>query len=261
MEKPRIILITRTWNDEKIKDFLEKIINDLYKVIVLVNCEKEPPNYTENLLKKLKPEVFDKIAIIPVKPWGEASGALNVGLTRVFEYKPDQILIASKEVMLSADEINNMSQKLLDDNTRLVVGYALKACSEKGENFDDLSRAEKGHYQESSSLVLKTPWNTCAIWNTDLFRKHVRSFNIICDSPWYLDEVKGKLQGMEDALAMALAVKENKNLKIGLFRCPLNWLVRDKEKHKEKMIRKVDVYDKYSKMFDLPNLENNLESF
>ena len=261
MEKPRIVLITRTWDDKKIKDFLEEIINDLYKVIVLVNCEKEYPNYTENLLKKFKPEVFDKLDIIPVKPWGEASGALNIGLTRAFEYKPDQILIVSKEVRLSADEINNMSQKLLDDDTRLVVGYALKAYSEKGENFDDLSGTEKGHYRESSSFVFKTPWNTCAVWNADLFRKYVRSFNIICDSSWYLDEAKGELQGMEDALAMALAVKEKKFFKIGLFWQPLNWRVKDKKKHKEKMIRKVNVYKKYSEMFDLPNLEGNLENF
>ena len=253
----KIILITRTWKNKKIKDFIERIYKKLYKIIVLVNCEEELNHYTQTLLRGCKDEVFNKIKIIHAKPWGEASGALNIGLAKAFNSKEEeleQILIASPEVELYEDNITKMSNVLSSNKKMLVVGYALSA------HLENLEEWQKGHsLKEDESDALKVPWNTCAMWDADLFLKNIGTFNIICDCPEFLREKEGiKLQGMEDALAIALAIKNNPELKVGLIKDFLKWHVDPKKikKHIEKMKRKCLVYERYKEIFGgLPALE------
>ena len=134
--KSNIILLTRTWDSgkigedrERIKKFIEEISESkgLDKIIVLVNFEEEKDYYTQNLLSRLKEEHFQKVEIFYVKPWGAASGALNIGLARAFEYNPQKIMIVSKEVEISKDDVKKMSQEI-DSRKKdlLVVGFQLK---------------------------------------------------------------------------------------------------------------------------------------
>lgn len=246
----KIILITRTWNKKEIKEFIEKIHTKLYKIIVLVNSEKESDYYTQTLLSRCNNACYDKLEIIHVKPWGVASGAFNIGLTRAFNCKPDYILIASPEVRLKEDHVKKMSDILTGEPNMLVIGYALKA------NLKKLTNIERGHsFKKNTSDALRVPWNTCAMWKADLFLKYVGTFHIICDCSKYLGkDRKIELRGMEDALAIALAQKKDSTIKIGLIKDHLEWIVK-KEKiteHKKKMIRKRLVYQKYKQIFKLP---------
>ncbi|MBZ9572082.1 hypothetical protein KJA15_02025 [Patescibacteria group bacterium] len=271
MVDKNVILITRTWCSEKtvkkeynkdIKKFIENIHGELSRIIVLVNFEEETDYYTQTLLRGFDDIIFNKIEIYHVKPWGVASGALNIGLTKAFNHKekPDHILIASSEVSLDESNVKIMSQELSKNSNMLVVGYALKAYTDDNYKFKG---CEKGHILENNYEVYKTPWNTCAMWDAELFRKYVGAFNVICDCPKYLGKKKIKLngkeekielRGIEDALAMTSAQKVDSNLKIGIIKKALPWKVK-KEKikdHKIKMKRKCAVYEKYKKIFDIP---------
>lgn len=259
MEKKEIVLITRTWCGEKsdsdkkkydkdIKNFIKEIHEEFNKIVVLINVEKETNNHTRNLLKKFNKEIAKKLEIIDVKPWGIASGALNIGLNKVFTEgkKPGQILIASKEVDINKNHIQKMS-KYLKKSNMLVVGLALKA------KLDGLLELEEGHsYDFYISDALRVPWNTCAMWDADLFYKNVKSFLNICDYPDILGVKNNiKLQGMEDALAIALTIRNNPKLKVGLIHEDnnRNWDVKNKRDHIEKMRRKSLVYEKYEEIF------------
>ena len=240
-KKKKLVLIIRTYKNKKIKDFIERILkNDtmelIDKIIILVNYEAETDYYTQTLLSTCNFKIFNKLKIIHIKPWGLASGALNIGLKEAFEMGPDHILIISPEVEINNDQIKKMSDVLTQKKNMLVVGYALKG----------------GHDLSNASNALKTPWNTCAMWNTDLFIKNVGSFNIVCDCPIYLGEKNGiSLHGMEDALAISLANRTDSSLEIGLIKEPLNWGVDPARitQHIEKMKRKPLVYERYQEIF------------
>lgn len=255
-KKKKIVLITRTWSDAKIINFIKKIIISLDRIIILINSKKEKYGFTENLLiKSFKKEELIKIDIINIEPWIDPSGTLNIGLEKAFEYRPTQIMVASKEVDIEEVHIDRMSKELLKNKNLLVVGYCLQT------NLKELKKEEeKGHYLKSNSWALKTPWNTCAIWDNKLFQKYVGYFNPICDYSKYLDPKTEKLKGMEDTLAIALAIKKNKSLKFGLIKSIRPWNVNANKikKHIEKMQRKTKVYKKYCEIFSLPNLSKSL---
>jgi len=253
MTKKEIVLITRTWCNIKIKQFIEGIHEELSRIIILVNIDEENKNdcniKTRDLLTNWDAKIEKKLKIIDVKPWGDASGALNVGLNTAFTEgkKPEKILIASKEVDFKKDHIKKMSTILNNNQNLLVVGLALKA------NLNDLLELEKGHSSDFYiSDALRVPWNTCAMWDADLFFNNIKSFQNICDYPEILGVKNNiKLQGMEDALAIALAIRNNPKLKVGLIHedNTSNWNINNKRKHIEKMRRKSLVYEKYEEIF------------
>jgi len=256
MTKKNIVLITRTYNNKKIKLFIERIYTELSRIIVLVNYEKELDHYTQNLLSKCHIEIFNKLEIIHVRPWGIASGALNIGLTKAFNHneKPTQILIASPEVIVNKINVEKMSEILSNDPDMLVVGYALKAFTDDNYNF----KRYGGHGLTSIYDVYKAPWNTCAMWDAELFREYIGAFNVICDCSNYLTKKDGKeLRGMEDVLAMALAKKHRYKFNIGIIKNHLDWYI-NKERikaHEEKMKRKRLVCKEYDSIFNgLPSL-------
>jgi len=263
----KIVLITRTWcgknanknnYDKDLNFFIKKIHRELDRIIVLINIKEETNNHTRNLLKKSYKNIANRFEIVDVKPWGDASGAFNIGLTKAFnhEEKPDQILIASPEVNLDKNNIKTMSQELIKNPNMLVVGYTLEAYTDNDYQFKG---CEKGHNLVSRYEVYKTPWNTCAMWDAKKFSKYVGTFNILCDCPKYLGTVKSiPLQGMEDTLAMALAQKNCSNLEIGIIKKPLPWKVKKEriEKHINKMKRKQLVYKEYQKIFKLNSINN-----
>jgi len=252
MENKKIILITRAYDNLKIKRFIERFYKDdkkvFEKIIVLVDVShKKEPYYTQAVLSRIEnKDILDILEILHVQPYGIASGALNIGLTKAFdtENKPDYILIASPEVELEKKHVDEMSKILSKNEKLLVVGYALKAFG-------------KGHIKtKNGSNALKVPWNTCAMWNAELFYKNVGAFNIICDCSNFLgkDEHKKALHGMEDALAIALAKIKNPSLKIKLLwenNPKWNVDISEKEEQTDKMERKSKVYKKYIKLFEI----------
>ncbi|MCJ7570734.1 MAG: hypothetical protein MUO82_02495 [Candidatus Thermoplasmatota archaeon] len=146
----------------------------------MVNFEKETNHYTQTLLSRCKEDIFEKLEIIHVKPWGVASGALNIGFNEAFtnNKKPDQILIASKEVEFNKSHIKKMSEILNNNVNMLVVGLALRA------KLENLSEFETGHsFEYYVSDALRVPWNTCAMWDSKLFLENVKSFLNVCDYP------------------------------------------------------------------------------
>jgi len=253
----KIFLISRSWKNKKIKLLIEEIHKELVKIIILVNFEEELDNSTENLLKKCKNEILKKIEIVYVKPWGDASGALNIGLNKVFTNKdePDYILIASPEVDLKKDDVEKMCNILSNNPNMLVVGFALRTDID-----ENLEIWERGHsFDRLKSNALRIPWNTCAMWNANLFFNNVKAFLNICDYPEILGKQSGiELQGMEDALAIAIAKKNNPKLEVGLIKTYLKWNIDKKNisNHKVKMKRKSLVYKRYENIFDgFPSLD------
>ena len=166
-------------------------------------------------------------------------------------------MIASPEVELNDDHVKKMSDVLTKNPKMLVIGYALEA------ELDDPEKWMKGHDIENKSDAYKVPWNTCAMWNADLFLKYVGDFHIICDCSEFLGFKEGiKLRGMEDALAIALAQQKNFKIKAGLIKNPLPWDVniQKSKDHIEKMKRKGLVYEKYKTIFGIFN-PLNIEYF
>jgi len=266
----KIVLITRTWNDFKIKDFVRELPICLDRIIVLVNSEREKHNYTQSLLFKLEDKILKKLDILYVEPWNDPSGVLNIGIEKAFEYKADQIIIISKEIKISKEEIKKMSKEIALNEKMLVVGCDIKAPN---ENF---KKEYRGHCKDCGSDVLRVPWNTCAMWNAKLFLENVGAFHPVCDCTGYLGEavltekqkkLVGKeeigLKGMEDALSMALAIRRNPKLRLGMFwlERPLEWEVKKEKEHIEKMIRKLLVFKKYHEIFDsLPKLGDHIDN-
>jgi hypothetical protein len=158
MVKKNIVLITRTWFETKgcengktkekreevykknLTDFFNNISDCLDSIIILINKNREKNNHTEKLLETIN-SIKRKYCHIDVKPWGDASGALNIGLNKLFtKYNyTDYILIASKEVDFSNSNIQLMLNILNKESKMLVVGYALKA------NLPNLNNLEEGH--------------------------------------------------------------------------------------------------------------------
>jgi hypothetical protein len=63
---------------------------------------------------------------------------------------------------------------------------------------------------------------------------------------------------MEDTLAIALAIKENTDLRFKLLSPGRRWIIKNEHDHKIKMNRKVQVYKAYEDFFNLPDLKNNV---
>jgi len=232
--KKDIILITRNFNRPKVRELIDGIHSEVDSIIVLVNLEKEQDHYTQTLLSTLDYEIYNKIDIIHVKPWGDASGALNIGLMKAFnkKQKPKYILITSPEVKIEPKHVKKMKKELSTNGDLLVVGYALEAHG-------------TGHDNKNKCFALKSPWNTCAMWNANLFLKYVGAFNIICDCPNFMGN---KLQGMEDALAIKLAQIKNQKLIYKLISVDKpEWDVEEseKEQHCAKITRKSNVFAWY----------------
>ena len=149
-------------------------------------------------------------------------------------------LIVSKEVELTAENIDTLIEKISPDNTTLVVGFDLQ------DNV--LTNEEYEIFCNGNGIAYQVPWNTCAIWNYDLFIKYVGEFDNICYNNQF-DKLKVKIkdkieeteyEGMEDGLAILKAVNENDNLKFFRLEDKLPWNISNNsiKRHKQKMARK-----------------------
>lgn len=158
--------------------------------------------------------------------------------------KPEKnyFIVASKEVELQPKNIDVLIKNIDSNKNILVVGYKLK------DNI--LSDKEYNTFSNQNGIAYQVPWNTCAIWNYNLFIKYIEKFDEICSDNQrggLLVKVNGcivetEYEGMEDGLAILKALNKNKDLKFILLEDELFWNIRGDElrilKHKLKMARK-----------------------
>ena len=162
------------------------------------------------------------------------------------------LLTFSKGVELQEENINEMLMEIENEDKTIVAGYRLvdNILSEK-----EYKQFANGDKNDNYGIAYQVPWNTCALWSKEFVygnkgRKLI--FDEICEDNQlghlYVKMngvlVETEFKGMEDGLAIAALVSNNKNLnlKFKLIDERLPWRV-DKDfeavlNHKIKMARK-----------------------
>ena len=164
------------------------------------------------------------------------------------------LLTFSKEVELREENIERMIKEIEKKEELkeelIVVGYRLidNVLSE-----EECGQFANGNKNNNYGIAYQIPWNTCALWNKEfVYGENERRliFDEICEKNQlgYLDVrvngvlVKTEFEGMEDGLAIAALVSNNKDLKFKLIDKRLPWRIIEncerRMKHKIKMARK-----------------------
>lgn len=222
-------------------------------------------NFEDKIIKPVK----NSIPIIVVKDKDDdptSPISLNTVLERIRKknQKLDGFLICSQEVELTKDHMKALISQLEKYQKRLlVVGYRFKI------NNDFLDNELQNYYTNKNLIAYKVPWNTCALWNYELFDRYVIKFDEITNRNFFnpvcvsIDGVcsQTKHRGMEDGLAIAQAVSQERGLKYKLIKrinLPL-WKVKSdkKQDHKEKLARKDTVLRNFMAVrnYSVRNLE------
>jgi len=105
----------------------------------------------------------------PVQP-----SSLNVALRELPHQEKFFFLIASREVQLTADYISKLQKILLDDPTLLVAGCTFRVVVEGDGELSTQLDNELQTYYKQQGVAYVVPWNTCAMWNYELFKKKRR---------------------------------------------------------------------------------------
>lgn len=253
-----IALITRIkeLNEEqvpKLISWLEPFQKLATKIYII--CDE----LSESKLSSLK---NDKIELIVCKgdPTGPTSP--NLAIEKLSEGKIDAFMIVSKEVNISNADIELLRTTIQSDSNLLATGYRFKIKLKDEETIDGpvvtKLNNELNDYYDDVFIAYKVPWNTCVIWNSELFKKHVgkfdeitenksgRELNVCIDNVCY----STKHQGMEDGLAIAKATFNNSDIKYKLIeKETLTWEI-DKTKiteHRKKLARKETVMRNFMK--------------
>ncbi|MEK7143048.1 MAG: hypothetical protein AAB785_02460 [Patescibacteria group bacterium] len=164
--------------------------------------------------------------------------SLNLAIKKIKEIYANNksekkyFIIASKEVELQPENIDNLVEYIDSDKDVLVVGYKLK------DNI--LTDKEYKTFSNDGGIAYQVPWNTCAIWDYKLFDKYIGEFDEICSN-----NQLGKLilvingdvkytgyKGMEDGLAISKALDKNSNLKYKLLKDELFWNIDGDDERK-----------------------------
>jgi hypothetical protein len=154
------------------------------------------------------------------------------------------ILICSKEVRLRRRNIEKLKKVMVENsNNLLVAGFKFEI-----ENDEQLKNELENYYNDKNSIAYQVPWNTCAIWNYQLFKEYVGKFDEITNKNPFgqvcvcIDNVccKTDHQGMEDGLAIAKASSQKHHVYYRLLDKKLPWKVKssDKQQHRKKLARK-----------------------
>lgn len=253
-----IIFITRTkskedFNTDEFIDLISKLANSgIKKIYAVSNFEYD--NYKPT---GLNPKIAKLVEITVVKDDNPISPvALNSALERMRKDNlfPDALLIASKEVFITQEDVQELANNLEGNEDLLVVGYRLKINKKNQSLYKELNKELNSFYSNKLLIANRVPWNTCAIWRYQWFDRYVKEFDKITkENPF--DSVHVCIdnacydtphEGMEDGLAIAKAVSEawsrdKKKLYFKLIRKnPLPWSVKTKKmmEHRKKLARK-----------------------
>lgn len=178
-------------------------------------------------------------------------------------FDPDVFFIWSKEVDFESSDVDRLAKEIQNNKNLLVVGYKLKHTENYANN--ELS----GYYANKNLIAYRVPWNTCAMWNYELFSKYVGKFDEITLGNYPFQNipviVNGKIRdtehkGMEDGLAIAQAASIFKDIKFKIIEeTKLNWNIRDEkpEEHFKKLARKETVMRNFMAMrnYSIQDLE------
>lgn len=153
--------------------------------------------------------------------------SLNSPLKKLKKLKFKGFLVCSREVKIKTPEINFLINTLKRNSNLLVVGYKFRLSN------PILNKKLEDNYQKYHSF--KIPWNTCALWNYDLFQCLV-------------DQFTGDL-GMEDGFAIAKAKKKNPKIKSLLLEQRIHWQLKksNEKSHQQKISRKETILNHYLK--------------
>lgn len=260
---PKIVLATRVEvdkkeeNNEKSKKYQEYInlfsnlINNKYisKIYIISNLNAKDTDID----KDGKQFIFIKDDN-PVR-----ATAFNLVLERLrndAENCDDRyhLLTYSKEVRLKDVYIEKMVKEIEKQNKKdklIVVGFEFQDNVTEEAEYNQYANDNNGDI----GIAYRVPWSTCALWNKEFVYgkdKNKLEFDKICENK-PLDHLKVKIhnilmeteyEGMEDGLAIAKLITNNKNKKIEykLFDEYLFWrLPRNDERilrHKIKLARK-----------------------
>ena len=113
----------------------------------------------------------------------------------------------------------------------LVVGYCFKTKNKF------LNNIIQKNYSDKNNLAYRVPWNTCCIWNLNLFKKYIVNFDEITNAEikcnleitYKGNVLKTEYKGMEDGLAIAKAASMY-SIKFKLLDKKLNWKTNDEKK-------------------------------
>jgi len=264
----KTIFITRIKNEEDLKE------NNFKRLITAV-CDggiNEENMYVVAKLKEgyRKVELDDKsdgkrnVNVQIVKdqnPTGPIS--INVALDKLkSEGKElDAFLVCSREIKVSSKDIEDLIKKIKEDKDHLLVaGYKFQLEDE------ELDNELQAYYRNGNLIAYQVPWNTCAIWNYQLFNEYVSKFDEITNEnpfPQLSVSIDGvciptEYQGMEDGLAIAKAAsckEKGAEIKFALLKDnPLVWEINSDDseikRHRVKLARKETVMRSFMSVRD-----------
>ncbi|OGE90558.1 MAG: hypothetical protein A3J07_02545 [Candidatus Doudnabacteria bacterium RIFCSPLOWO2_02_FULL_49_13] len=242
-----IAFISRT-SGEKISDDLNERLDEIEKVtghkIAVYILSGFDFDDEINKSKKLSIEIIK--VDDPISP---------VSINSVLEYMnktrndPEALFIFSQETVFTTENIQALITELQNKETLLVAGYKFEIVEDRGKINQKLNDELKSYYANEDLIAYRVPWNTCAIWNYDLFKQYIGKFDEITmgrypffQFPVTIDGVSSLTdhKGMEDGLAIAKAASQSRNIHFKLLPTALPWKVTEDKinNHRKKLARK-----------------------
>jgi len=241
-----IAFITRTQaktkedldKSEDLKKLLKEVASvqgHYVKSYILANFENE--SYIADGSMSLSNKIIK--AINPTSP---VSINTVINRIRASAEKPKALLICSKEVCLKTENIQTLIQEMQNNPSLLVAGYKFK------HDDDKLNNELIGYYSNKNLIAYRVPWNTCAIWDYELFIDYVQKFDEVALGKYPFGMISVNIdgapvltehKGMEDGLAIAQATSQTKGIRFKLLsEPPLFWKVDQIDNHRKKLARK-----------------------
>lgn len=168
--------------------------------------------------------------------------------------KPCALLVVSKEVEISTTHILRMQQSLADNPDLLVAGYRFEIHHSDKPTEATLRLELETYYNDAGLEAFQIPWNTCALWNYELFDTYIQRFDSITENGDEYQPISVTVDGqtyqtahvgMEDGLAIAKAKSLNPRLSTKLLVEHVPWRVHDALQHRLKIARKEQVMEDY----------------
>lgn len=234
-DESKIALITRIKSEDEKKEEFQKwleifIVNQQITKIYIISDELNKIDYD----KKVK---FIKVN----NPTSSIS--MNSAIA-IFSKNISFFIVASREV--KEIKVEELVLAMKHDNQCLVTGYKFHLKNKK------LNHELQIYYKNEDFIAYQVPWNTCAIWNYELFKNYVKKFDKLTDENPFdqicvcIDKICRPTdhKGMEDGLAIAKAAsQENSHITFRLLdHDTLLWDIKNDynsvKKHREKLARK-----------------------
>jgi hypothetical protein len=257
-----IAFITRTSSEKDLQNedllhLLEEVraagIQDMYVI-----SDFDAKSYTNSMIRQSITVVKDKMPISPI--------SMNTALRLIEREKHyDYFFVCSKEIAIKAQYIKTLIKEIQNNKQLLVIGYKFTIEDKK------LNKELQNYYNDKDFIAYQVPWNTCAMWNYNLFDKYIKEFDkITLGVPTKtlrvcIDNVchDTHFKGMEDGLAIAKAASQSDKPKVyfKLLDDYLPWKINNdynkKLDHRKKLARKDIVMRGFMKEYDFK--ENDLK--